>query len=326
MGGLLGELGKKLAERWLSLLVLPGALYLAIAATAIMLGHRHALDLPGLAACISSWTTAPADVDAGGQVVALAATLAAAAGVGLAAQGLGSTAERLILAADWRTWPSALRWLAAQRVNSRHTRWMAAHRVYHQLYAQAERAYQPGMPPDEEQRAARHAVYRKRTGISLEEPDRPTWSGDRIHAAALRLDRDLNADLPTLWPHLWLHLPDSARAEITAARTALTRTTTMTGWALLYLPLTWWWWPAALITAILLTIAWQRTRTTAETYALLLEAATRLHLRGLAEQLGIDPTGKKPADLGQTLTNQLHAKPPPPPRVETTTPDAEANR
>lgn len=320
MGGLLGELGKKLAERWLSLLVLPGALYLAIACLATTLGHRHAVDLALLTDRVSTWAASPAATSAGGQVVLLAAILAAAAGAGLAAQALGSAIERLILAADWRTWPPPLRQLADAQVTRRCKRWMEAHRTYHHLRTQAEQARRAGAPSDKRQRTDRHDVYRKRNRISLEKPDRPTWSGDRIHAAAVRLGRDLKVELPIVWPHLWLHLPDTARAEITTARTALARATTLGGWALLYLPLTWWWWPAAVITAVLAVIAWHRTRTTTEVYALLLEAVTRLHLKGLAEHLGIDPAGRSLADLGQTLTHHLHTQPPPPPEEDRQTP------
>ncbi|URN10988.1 hypothetical protein LUW77_00475 [Streptomyces radiopugnans] len=54
MGGLLSELGKKLAERWLSLLVLPGALYLAVLGTAALLGHGHPFDLRHLTHQVSA--------------------------------------------------------------------------------------------------------------------------------------------------------------------------------------------------------------------------------------------------------------------------------
>ncbi|WP_326770755.1 hypothetical protein OG978_44460 (plasmid) [Streptomyces sp. NBC_01591] len=54
MGGLLSELGKKLAERWFSLLVLPGALYLAVLAVAQTLGHTHPFDALRLAGRSSS--------------------------------------------------------------------------------------------------------------------------------------------------------------------------------------------------------------------------------------------------------------------------------
>ena len=73
----------------------------------------------------------------------------------------------------------------------------------------------------------------------LEEPTCPTWSGDRIHAATVRVERDHHLDLATVWPYLWLTMPDSTRAEITAARDALSRATTLAGWGLLCYP-----WPS----------------------------------------------------------------------------------
>ncbi|MFI9569579.1 hypothetical protein [Streptomyces rishiriensis] len=48
--------------------------------------------------------------------------------------------------------------------------------------------------------------------VSPEEPHRPTWSGDRMHAVNLRLARDL--DLATVWPALWQLLPDAPRQQI----------------------------------------------------------------------------------------------------------------
>ncbi len=48
--------------------------------------------------------------------------------------------------------------------------------------------------------------------IATEAPDRPTWSGDRIHAVTVCLERDLHLDLPLVWPHLWLTLRENCRA------------------------------------------------------------------------------------------------------------------
>jgi hypothetical protein len=148
--------------------------------------------------------------------------------------------------------------------------------------------------------------------IATEPPDRPTWSGDRINAVTLRLDRDLHLDLAILWPYLWLTMPDATRTEITAARQALARAITFGAWALLYAPLTIWWWPAALLAAILAVTAWQHTRTATDTYAQLLEAATRLHTNDLARQLGINHTEPLNPAMGDTLTDLLRTQPPPP--------------
>ncbi|MFC9392723.1 hypothetical protein ACFTWS_06100 [Streptomyces sp. NPDC057027] len=136
------------------------------------------------------------------------------------------------------------------------------------------------------------------TRVALEEPTRPTWSGDRLDAAAVRLDRDHGIDLVVTWPHVWLILPEEIRAEITDAPQALTRATTLAAWALLYLPLAAWWWPTALTAGF-------RTSTATGTYALLLKASTRLHTRDLVDHLGLDDT--------DTLTRHLTPTPPPPP-------------
>ncbi|MFD5782642.1 hypothetical protein [Streptomyces sp. NPDC126933] len=327
MGGFLSELGKKLAERWLSLLVLPGALYLAVAATARALGHTHPFDLPNLTQQISTWANHPAASTAGGQVVLLAAILAAAAATGLAAQALGSLTEWLCLAADWPAWPAPLRQLAAKQTIRRRNRWTDAARTWHrhrERDAQTRR-HQRADP------APRQAAERTMTRIAPEEPSRPTWSGDRLNAVAVRLERDHHLDLAILWPHLWLILPEETRTQITTARQNLTRATTLTAWALLYLPLTAWWWPAALITATLTLIGWARTRTATDTYALLLEATARLHTSGLADRLGLNPTSPFPPEtgdnlglnpsgpltpeIGDTLTHHLTPTPPPPPPI-----------
>ncbi|MEQ4720607.1 hypothetical protein [Nonomuraea sp. B19D2] len=301
----LSEFGKKLAERWFSLLVLPGALFLAVAVAARTLGHAHATDLPRLAGQVTAWAAGPA---AGGwrQVVLLAAILAAAAMAGLAAQGLGALVERLTLAAGWHNWPAPLRLCAARLVARRLRRWNAAATRWHRLREEAARARARGRRADP---AARRAARRAMTRVALEPPDRPTWCGDRLNAVAVRLERDLHVDASVCWPHLWLILPDATRAEITTARQALTRATTLTAWAALYLTLTWWWWPAAAIGGVLALAGWRRARAAADAYAVLLEAAARLHIRDLANQLGLDAAAS-PADAGEALTRFLESPPP----------------
>ncbi|WP_416518540.1 hypothetical protein [Streptomyces achromogenes] len=310
MGGLLSELGKKLAERWVSLLVLPGALYLAVAATAHTLGHRRPFDLTRLTQQIGTWASDPVTKTAGGQVVLLVAILAAAAAVGLAAQALGSLAERLCLAADWPAWPPPLRQFAARLTTRRRDRWARAACTWHQHRDEAARALLRGQRADP---AARHAAERAMTRIASEEPCRPTWSGDRLNAVAVRLERDHHLDLATLWPHLWLILPEETRAEITAARQALVRANALTAWALLYLPLAAWWWPAALITVLLTLMGRARARTATDTYATLLEATARLRTRDLADCLGLNPCATLTPETGDALTRHLAPTAPPPP-------------
>ncbi|MFE5158152.1 hypothetical protein ACFRNT_06370 [Streptomyces sp. NPDC056697] len=305
MGGLLNELGKKLAERWLTLLVLPGALYLAVAAAGHTLGQSAALDVGRLTHTISDAARAPQVSTVGGQVVLLAALLAGAAAVGLAAQSLGSVVERVALAGGWGAWLWLFGEQAERHVARRQRRWDAARAEYEALRLR-ERAPRPA---DRPRHRERHRAAHRCERISVERPERPTWSGDRIHAAAVRLDRDVHVNLLILWPHLWLVLPEEIRGEIGRARAALTRAAVLGGWALLYLPLAWWWWPAVPLAATLVVSAARRLRTASDAYATLLEASVRLHLTDLADKLRIEEQPMGPP-LGGAVMRRLSSPAP----------------
>lgn len=305
MGGLLGELGKKLAERWLSLLVLPGALYLAVVTAGYTLGHGDALSVGRLSHAISNAAGAPQATTVGGQVVLLAAVLAGAAAAGLAAQSLGSAIERGALAAGWSSWPWPFGKLAELRVVHRQRRWDAARGEYEALLLR-ERSPRTANRPNPRER---HRAARRCERISVERPERPTWSSDRIHAAVIRLDRDMHVSLLTVWPHLWLVLSEDIRGEIDKARSVLARAAALSGWALLYLPLAWWWWPAAPLASVLVVISARRLRSAADTYATLLEASVRLHLTDLADKLRIEGHPMGPPLGGAVMRRLTSPKP-----------------
>jgi hypothetical protein len=305
VGGLFSDLSKKLAERWLTLLVLPGALYMAVASVGTALGQSAALDVGRLPHAISDAAQAPQVTTVGGQVVLLAAVLAGAAALGLAAQSLGSVVERVALAASWGAWPWLFGELAERHVARRKRRWDAAQAEYQALRLR-ERAPRPA---DRPRPLERHRAAHRCKRISVERPERPTWSGDRIHATAVRLDREAHVNLLILWPHLWLVLPEEIRGEIGRARSALTRAAVLGGWALLYLPLTWWWWPAVPLAATLVVISARRLRTASDTYATLLEASVRLHLSDLADKLRIEDQPVGPL-LGGAVMRRLGSSAP----------------
>lgn len=309
MDGFLTELGKKLAERWLTLLVLPGALYLAVLATALTLRHAHPFDIGRLAARITTWATMSSSRGFGGQVVLITAVFAGAAVVGILTQTLGSAVERLWLAAEWRAWPPVARHLAAWRVARRRRRWNTAARAYHEHRERAARARAQGRYTDP---VPRDAVWRRMTRVALEEPARPTWCGDRVHAVEVRVGRDLHLDLAVVWPYLWLTMPDTLRAEITAARQALTRATVLSAWTMPYVVLAVWWWPSAPIAVCIAIAGLVRTSTATDAYALLLEAAARLHTADLAQKMGLDVSGAITPDTADSLTRLLHSRTPPP--------------
>lgn len=306
LGGFGAELSKHLADKWLSLLALPGALYLAVSAAARALGQSQALEVSRLVRRITSWAHDPAATTIGGQIVLLAAVLAASVAIGLAARGLGSAIERAVLAADWDSWPRPLRALARHRTQNRQNRWDQVHRDYSFLWEEAARRLALSRPDDP---GPRHAKLRTRAAISTERPDRPTRSGDRIHAVSVRLRRDHRLDLDQLWPYIWLMLPDHERNEIIAARTAIARATELGAWAVLYALLAFVWWPSGMIAA-LLGVAGRRTRSATDGYARLVEAAVRLHTRELAHHLGIDHTGPLSPDVGDRFSDLLGSAPP----------------
>lgn len=274
MAGFISTLSQKLAERWLALLVLPGALYLAAGGTAAALGQgfTRSLSLRGLVHQIGVWAKTPAAVTTGGQIVLLGAVLAGSAAAGLAAQVLGRAVETLSLAADWRDWPVPLRTLAKRRVDARQTKWAKASADYQSAREEAAEARTRGQHADPDKR---RAAFRMVVGIARIQPDRPTWVGDRMHAMDEQLHAEQGVDLPQDWPTLWIGLEDVVRKDITEARAALTQATTLGGWAVLYAVLIVWWWPAIVIAAVTAVTARYRIRTAADTYAQLVAAVGR---------------------------------------------------
>lgn len=108
MNGLLAEIGRKLADRWLSALVLPGVLFVAAAGCGWWLGHPHALDTAlledrtgGLGRRLDG---RPAAV-----VLAAAGVLLGATAAGLAVQGIAAGVRRAWVAR------SPARWVARRR-------------------------------------------------------------------------------------------------------------------------------------------------------------------------------------------------------------------
>ncbi|MFD8087399.1 hypothetical protein ACFV4F_37565 [Kitasatospora sp. NPDC059722] len=320
MGGLLATLSGKLAERWLSLLLLPGALFVSTVAAARMLGHGHALDLTLLVRQVKHWTTAMKVAGLPGLAVAMAALLLASVAAGLAAQALGSACEYVVLASRWETWPPPLRQLARRCVDRRRRRWERERAAYEREWdAAARRTALAALsdppagtadPVPVRRDALLDVAYQRFTRISEFEPQRPTWTGDRIHAVTVRLDRTYRLDLGVVWPSLWFTLPEAERTEINAAREALTRATTLAGWSLLYLLLTASWWPGLVIAGVTAATAWHRTRDAAATYAQLIEASTQLHARALARQLGICPEDEEclTPETGWDLTRFLQGR------------------
>ncbi|MEU4541497.1 hypothetical protein AB0G15_42375 [Streptosporangium sp. NPDC023825] len=298
MSGFFDELGKKLAERWLTLLVFPGLIYLVCLTIALVLQHDNALCPETLLKEMDRLTAQPAAANARVLLLAVVAILAAAGAAGLAAGALGWLLER--------AWNSKgrhrpARWLTAHRQR----RWDNAQtRVRRQTTLAARARPASGeSPPDVA------AAIAARQSIGLLRPQRPTWIADRLHAADQRLYQAYDLDLTSAWPRLWLIIPDTARTELTTAHNAYSTAARLAGWAILYLPLAWWWWPALPITAVLTMTAWIRARTAIAVLADLVEATVDLFSRDLAIQLGILTDGPMTRHAGLAVTVTLRKDP-----------------
>ena len=291
MNGFLAELGKKLAERWVTLLVLPGLLFTAVATAAVTLRHRHWADLGALGRLTGRLVTLGTGAPDGltRTVLLLVALLLAAYASGLLARALATPVE---LAFAGR-WPPIAHRLNTACVRRRHNAWA-------ELNQKCERA-----------RAARDPhelgeLIRRRNRIGLIEPKHATWIGDRLSAPAIRVRQEYGLDLAFSWPRLWFVLPETTREPLAEGRQRLDDATALGGWAILYLALGALWWPAAILAIGLGLVSWRRSRVAADVYAELVEAAVDVHLDDLwtrfADDQGIRLTRPR---WGQQLTERF---------------------
>lgn len=290
------ELAKKLAERWLTLLLLPGALFIAAATIGPQLSHRHALDWVQLQRTVSAAAAAVSRQPASSQALLAIAALLTATTTGLMVQALAGVTRRLWLG----SWPRVLAPPRRWRITGRRVRW---HRCLDRRRA-LERTYPRASRTPGQQQAINTAADRVNR-IAWTEPGRPTWMGDRVHSVEqIALNRH-GLDLSFAWPRLWLTLPDTARSEITAAHAAFAAAVATGTWAWPYLLLSILWWPAAVVGVAVGTTGWARARTAITDLTTLTEAALDLHGRALATALGVakpDTAGPLTITEGEQIT------------------------
>ncbi|MGI5359670.1 hypothetical protein ACQI4E_30830 [Streptomyces sp. CA-252508] len=303
MNAFLAELGKKLAERWVSLLVVPGALFVALAAAGSALGHRHALDRRLLGRAVEELAT-HYDRRPVSAVLLFVAVLAAAAVAGLLARALGTVVERAWLI-------SGPAWLTGRLVRRRQDRWTTAARRAAAGQAPAgrpaaEQATAGRSAAAEQAAADRAALAEERNAIALTRPARATWIGDRLRGVGVRVHAQYGLDFPFAWPRLWTLLPEACRSDLIAAREALAGAAAQSGWGLLYLCLGLVWWPAAAAGAALTLLGWRRGREAAANLADLTEATVDLYAADLALLLGVDlPSGHVTPAVGRQLSERF---------------------
>ncbi|MFD8477957.1 hypothetical protein [Kitasatospora sp. NPDC059673] len=295
----LASLGGKLAERWLVTLMLPGVAFVGAAALALTLGHGHWSDTALLRAELDRLAASPAARGGAATLLVTLGLVTLAVASSAAAQGI----EQLMV----RIWTGPWGRYGRPLVRRRRRRWDEAAARHEDALREKARllrsARQPGPGPVTTPDTVATAAARDR--IAPTRPQRPTWTGDRMLAVGERVRTAYDLDLATVWPRLWLVLPDEVRVPLAQAQTAFTAAARTAAWGILYLALGLWWWPAAAIGTAVLALGRWRGRESMEHLAELVESAVDLHVHTLAAALGHRPDGPfTPAD-GESVTRTL---------------------
>lgn len=280
MTSFLNELAKQLAGKWLALLLLPGALYVATGLLSWRIGQGSWFVSHGVVAALR------AGRPGGVLVAALLAALLLSAAAGLVAGALGRFLHWIWLG----QWSGRTGVAIARR---RRNRWDLAHETYAAAYRGA---------------AAREELARlaqRRNRIALAPPVRPTHMGDALAAMSTRVEVEYGLDLEYGWPRLWLALPEDTRTVLTACRDAFNSAATLGAWGLLYLALAALWWPVAVAGVIIVLVAHQQGRAAAVNLAQLMESAVDLHGGSLATSLGVDMPEGRLAAVGREITRMV---------------------
>ncbi|MFH8491294.1 hypothetical protein [Streptomyces longisporoflavus] len=300
MNPLLATLGGKLTERWLNLLVLPGALFLAATAVGTTLGHRHWNDVDGLRTTLNDLAARPALEHTGTAALLVALVLLTASAASLAAQFLGGVIEQYWLRFARDPLSHALVERRRRRWARREQQLDAAYPIVRTDAEAGDAVATPAQPFAQIQ-----ALTDARNRVALREPARPTWYGDRMQATADRVEAAYGVDLAALWPRLWLILPEPAVRHIQSAHDSFGAAARLAAWAVGYALLACWWWPALLAALGCAAVARSRARDALEALAGLIEAAVDVHGRELAERIGLtgaDSTGLLDHETGDRMS------------------------
>lgn len=301
MNGLFDALGKKIADQWLTTLLLPGLLWVCVTALAWQLRWAHALDMKAAEPLLRPLGS---DHAVGQSVAVFGGVLIAAAGAGVTAAGL-ATVIRGIRPAAARS--ALARYLRAIRLE----RWERARRSAEQLEKDLVGTADVGTADSATVGPELAAAKARQHAISLEAPEHATWVDDRLRATVIRVHRAYGLDVSRAWPRLWFVLGDSVSvcADITAAQGSYAKAELLGGWAVLYAAVGLVWGPALVIAAVVLAVSCVQARSATETLCQLVEAAVDLYGPMLAEQLHIPCEGALTPEIGAEIDKILRKDP-----------------
>jgi hypothetical protein len=239
--------GKKITERWLTTIVLPGLLYAAVATWAMLAGHSRALDPHHLASRIEQFYREGAADPWWFLLVTIVGVLALGTAAGLVAVAAAHVVVSPVLTSQGPGW-----W--RDRLRQRTERWWAG--------------------------AGRQRVERYL-------PARASRVGERFRLVGERVHAQYGLSVVDVWPALWLLVTAATRETVGAANQRYRADTVLIGWGLLYLPLAIWWWPAAVIGVGTVLVGHRRALGSAQVLATTIEATVDAHQIELAKSVGV---------------------------------------
>lgn len=302
MGQFFQELAKKLAERWISLLTIPGLLFLSTTAIAIaagrqgLLAHGHALDVSRIASAIGDAADHFGRWGTTAQGAAVVGVLVASTGAGLLVQGLTAATRALWLG----QWPRGLKQPAARLIRWRQKRYTGLLSQRRELESRFPAASRSSADQDRIDQVAGRI-----NRLAMSSPQRPTWMGDRVQAVDRVALNRYGLDLPFSWPRFRLVLPESVSTTLNQSLGQFAVAVLIGTWATPYLVLGLFWYPALVVGFLIAAVGWARGRAAIADLGDLTEAALDLHGRTLAIALGVggdDAVGPLTPDEGLEIT------------------------
>lgn len=273
MTALIGEITRRLPDRWLATTLGPGALWVLVATLAVHFGHSSPFGVFGVAATVRAAGATLADRPADA-IVYGAFALACAVGVSAAAR-VGGSAVRRLWSGRWATpFDGVATVLAARRRRAREAYLAGAE-------AQLPSAFLPATP---------------------------TWIGDRLRLTDVRIAAQYGLSLALVWPRVWQLVDADARTLVQQARERYDAASTLVGWAAAYLVLAAVWWPAVLPAVLMLLAGWRRGRIAVALFCDTVESTVDLQHRALAMALGhvLQEGRPLPPSVADAINDQLH--------------------
>ncbi|MGW2640202.1 hypothetical protein [Streptomyces sp. NPDC001348] len=285
MTTLLQELSKKAAERWAAVLLGPGLIFVVCLLVAHHQGFGHALDLDGLRVYVKGARTDKAYREPAGLLVSAGLLLLGVAVAGLLAASAGRFVERCLfperpswyvtVLTRWRAWCWDRADASLTRAVTKASRTLARNRL---MGVTTTRTF-PGV----------RRRQSRRDRIATARPTQPTWPAQRMVEATDRVRRRYGLELAEVWPHIWSVAGGESRADIQTVRDNVAAAARLMAWAWGYaaVAVVTGWFPAAVPAAVLMPVALRRARDAVDVLGTLVEGAVDLHIREVAERLGV---------------------------------------